>query len=60
MTVQADSIVSKSSATESVRSPVSNLSSVCDGIQCDEICDVIAHYLQVKHGIAEGKVSCYA
>ena len=48
-----NSIVSKTSATESIRSSVSNLNSICDGIQCDEICN--RYY--AKHGMPSNKVS---
>ena len=52
-----NNIVSKSSATESIRSSVNNLNSVCDGIQCDEICDIIAHRFYTKHGMPNNKVA---
>ena len=50
-----NSIVSKSSATGSIRSSVNNLNSICDGIQCDEICDMIAHRYNAKHGMPNNK-----
>ena len=65
MTLQENSFVSKSSATESVRSSVSTLNSIRDGIRCDEICDTIAHHYSITHGIPNSKVtivyaSCHA
>ena len=54
---QAKNFVSRSSATESVRSSVSTLNSVCKDLEHEEICDVIADQFYLKHGIPKGKVS---
>ena len=55
--LQTKNIISKSSATESIRSSVNNLANTHDRIQCDEICDIIAHHYYARHGISNGKVS---
>ena len=57
VTLQTKNIISKSSATESIRSSVNNLANARDGLQCDEICEIIAHHYYARHGISNGKVS---